>query len=32
MTINEVELNFSDNGTKEPAKTLIWNMCNFWTV
>ena len=32
MNINEVHWNFSDNGTKEPAKTLFWNICNFWTV
>ena len=32
MNINEINWNFSDNGTKEPAKTLFWNFCNFWTA
>ena len=30
MNINEVHWNFSDNGTKEPAKILFWNF--FWTA
>ena len=32
MNINEVHWNFSDNGTKEPAKSWIWNFYNFWTA
>ena len=32
MNINEVHWNFSDNGTKEPAKSWFWNFCNFWTA
>ena len=32
MNINEVHWNFSDNGTKEPAKSRFWNFCNFWTA
>ena len=32
MNINEVLLNFLDNGTKEPAKTSFWNFWNFWTT
>ena len=32
MNINEVHWNFSDNGTKEPAKSRFWNFYNFWTA
>ena len=32
MNINEVHWNFSDNGTKEPAKSWFWNFYNFWTA
>ena len=32
MNINEVHWTFSDNGTKEPAKTQFWNFYNFWTA
>ena len=32
MNINEVHWNFSDNGTKEPAKSQFWNFYNFWTA
>ena len=32
MNINEVHWNFSDNGTKEPAKGRFWNFYNFWTA
>ena len=32
MNINEAHWNFSDNGTKEPAKSRFWNFYNFWTA
>ena len=32
MNINEVHWNFSDNGTKELAKSRFWNFYNFWTA
>ena len=32
MNINEVHWNFSDNGSKEPAKSWFWNFYNFWTA
>ena len=32
MNINEVHWNFSDNGTKETAKSRFWNFYNFWTA
>ena len=32
MNINEVHWNFSDNGTKELAKSRFWNFYNFWTT
>ena len=32
MNIIEVHWNFSDNGTKEPAKSRFWNFYNFWTA
>ena len=32
MNIDEVHWNFSDNGTKEPAKSRFWNFYNFWTA
>ena len=32
MNINEVHWNFSDNGTKEPAKSRFWNFYILWTA
>ena len=32
MNINDIHWNFSDNGTKEPAKSRFWNFYNFWTA
>ena len=32
MNFNKVHWNFSDNGTKESAKSRFWKFYNFWTA